>query len=112
MLVAHAEAYLPGGLSALAADAISEVIREDLPAATGRQALADRSVTVVIDGVSEVPDEIRRALQDKFRAPEAAGRGARILLLGRDVATVRSGPPIQPTTSCVRSGSVRPGAAP
>jgi hypothetical protein len=55
VLVAHAEAYLPGRLSALAADAISEVLREDLRAATGRQALADRDVTLVIDGVSEVP---------------------------------------------------------
>ena len=90
VLVAHAEANLPGRLSALAADAISEVLREDLPAATGRQALADRDVTLVTDGVSEVPDEIRRALGEEFRAPEAAGNGARIILLGRDMAAVRS----------------------
>ena len=90
VLVAHAEAYLPGRLSALAADAISEVLREDLPAATGRQALADRDVTLVIDGVSEVPDDIRRALGEEFRAPQAAGRGAQIILLGRDMIAVRS----------------------
>lgn len=90
VLVAHAEAYLPGRLPALAADAISEVLREDLPAATGRQALADRDVTLVIDGVSEVPDDIRRALGEEFRAPEAAGSGAQIILLGRDMAAVRS----------------------
>jgi hypothetical protein len=90
VLVAHAEAYLPGRLSALAADAISEVLREDLPAATGRQALADRDVTLVIDGVSEVPEDIHRALAEEFRAPVAAGKGAQIILLGRDMAAVRS----------------------
>jgi len=90
VLVAHAEAYLPGRLPALAADAISEVLREDLLAATGRQALADSEVTLVIDGVSEIPDEIRRALREEFRAPEAAGSGARIILLGRDMAAVRA----------------------
>lgn len=90
VLVAHAEAYLPARLSALVADAISEVLGEDLPAATGRQAMADRDVTLVIDGVSEVPDGIRRALEDEFRAPEAAGTGAQVILLGRDMAAVRS----------------------
>ena len=74
VLVAHAEAYLPGRLSALAADAISELIREDLPAASGRQALADKAVTLIIDGVSEVPDDIRLALADELRAPEPPAR--------------------------------------
>lgn len=94
VLVAHAEAYLPGRLSALAADAISEVLREDLPAASGRQALADRDVTLIIDGVSEVPDEIRQALREELRAPQAARRGARIVVLGRDMAAVRSVLPV------------------
>ena len=90
VLVAHAEAYLPGRLSALAADAISELIREDLPAASGRQALADKAVTLIIDGVSEVPDDIRLALADELRAPGATGHGMRTILLGRDLAAVQS----------------------
>jgi hypothetical protein len=90
VLVAPVEAYIPGCLPALAADAISEVLGEDLPAATGRQALADRDVTLVIDGVSEVPAEIRGGLQEELRAPQAAGRGSRIILLGRDLPAVRS----------------------
>lgn len=90
VLVAPAEAYIPGCLPALAAEAISEVVREDLPTATGRQALADRDVTLVIDGVSEVPAAIREGLREELRAPQAAGRGARIILLGRDLPTVRS----------------------
>ena len=55
VLLAHAEAYLPGRIDALAADAISEVVSVAMPTATGRQALADPTVTLVIDGVSEVP---------------------------------------------------------
>jgi hypothetical protein len=90
VLLAHAEAYLPGRLTALAAGAISEMIGEDLPAASGRQALGDRSVTLLIDGVSEVPEEVRRGLEEELRAPVAAGRGARIVLLGRDLAVLRA----------------------
>ena len=40
VLLAHAEAYLPGRIDALAADALSEVVSVAMPAATGRQALA------------------------------------------------------------------------
>jgi hypothetical protein len=90
VLLAHAEAYLPGRLSAMAADAISEVIGEDLPAAAGRQVLGDRAVTLLIDGVSEVPEEVRQGLEEELRAPIAAGRGARIVLLGRDLSVLRA----------------------
>lgn len=90
VLVASAEAYIPGCLPALAADAISEVIGEDFPAATGRQALADKDVTLIIDGVSEVPDEIQAGLREELRAPLAAGRGARCILIGRNRTVVQS----------------------
>lgn len=89
ILLAHAETYLPGRLEALAADALSDLLGEDLPTATGRQVLADRSVTLVIDGVSEVPTPVRDALHDDLAASVAAGRGARIVLVGRDVAVLR-----------------------
>ncbi|MBB4919115.1 ATP-binding protein [Streptosporangium saharense] len=89
VLLAHAETYIPGRLEALAADAVSDLLDEDLPFATGRQVLADRSVTLIIDGVSEVPASIRNALRDELRASVSAGRGARIMVLGRDVAALR-----------------------
>lgn len=90
VLLAHAETYLPGRLAALAADAISDLLAEDLPFATGRQALADSEVTVIIDGVSEVPTTVRDALHDDLIASTAAGRGARFILVGRDVAALRA----------------------
>lgn len=89
VLLAHAEAYLPGRLEALAAEALSNLLAEDLPFATGRQVLADRDMTLVIDGVSEVPASVRTALHEDLVAPVAARRGARIVLLGRDVAALR-----------------------
>ena len=90
VLLARAEAYLPGRLEALAADAMSEVLREELPSAAGRQALADKDVTLVIDGVSEVPAEMRQGLRTELLASLAAHRGARVVLLGRDVAVLRA----------------------
>jgi hypothetical protein len=89
VLLAHAETYLQGRLEALAADALSGLLGEDLPSATGRQVLADRCVTLVIDGVSEVPVPVRDALHDDLAASVAGGRGARIVLVGRDVAVLR-----------------------
>ncbi len=89
VLLAHAETYLPGRLEALAADAISDLLAQDLPFATGRQVLADREVTLVIDGVSEVPTSVRNAMHDDLLAPVAGRQGARILVLGRDIAALR-----------------------
>lgn len=89
VLLAHAETYLPGRLEALVADALSELLAEDLPSATGRQALADRDVTLIIDGVSEVPSSMRNSLHEDLLASLAARRGARIVLVGRDLAALR-----------------------
>lgn len=89
LLLAHAETYLPGRLEALAAEALSGVLGEDLPSATGRQVLADRDVTLIIDGVSEVPAPVRAALHDDLLASVAAGRGAHLIVVGRDVALLR-----------------------
>jgi hypothetical protein len=90
VLVAHAEAYLPGRLAALAADALAEVLQEDVATASGRQALADADVVMVIDGVSEVPQDFRRALGEDLRATLTSGQGARVVLLGRDIPALNA----------------------
>lgn len=90
VLLAHAEAYLPGRLEALAADAISAVIEEPVSTGTGRQVLEDPNVMFVIDGVSEVPDGVREALGNDLRAQVAAQRGSGFALVGRDIAAIRS----------------------
>lgn len=89
VIVAHAETYLPGRLEALVADAIADVLDQDVPALTGRQVLADDSALLVIDGASEIPAQVRAALADDLRTSVARGRGARVVLLGRDMAALR-----------------------
>ena len=103
VLLGHAEAYLPGRLPALAADAMSGVLSEPMPASTGRQALADPDATLVIDGVSEIPAALREALADELRATVASRRGASIVLVGRDVAALRA---TLPTSSHPKEFSV------
>lgn len=90
VVVAHAETYIPGRLDALVADAVSDTLGRAVPTLTGRQVLAESGAVVVIDGVSEVPEPVRAALAEDLRAPAAAGRGARLVLLGRELASVRS----------------------
>lgn len=90
VLLAHAEAYLPGRIAALAADALSDVLEEPIPTTTGAQALADAKVTLIIDGVSEVPWALRDALAEDLRALVASGRGAGVVVVGRDVAALRA----------------------
>jgi len=90
VLLAHAEAYLPGRLAALAADALSDLLDEPMPVATGVQALADPDVTLIIDGVSEVPGDLRKALAADLRSRVASGRGASVGVVGRDLASLRA----------------------
>lgn len=90
VVVAHAEAYLPGRLAAAVADAVSEVLGQSVPISAARQMLSDPAVIVVLDGVSEVPRELQMALADELRAPVASGAGAATILVGRDAAVLRS----------------------
>ncbi|MFE9292021.1 NACHT domain-containing protein [Streptomyces olivaceus] len=89
VITVHAESYLPGRLAALAADGLAAVLGEAFPTATGTQALSDATVTLVIDGASEIADPMRRALHQELLAPTSAGRGARLVLVGRDMAALR-----------------------
>lgn len=89
VVVAHAETYLPGRVDALAADALADVLGHDVPTLTGRQVLAERDATLVIDGVSEVPAPVRAALAEDLRVLVATGSGAHVVLLGRELGAVR-----------------------
>ena len=102
VVVAHAETYIPGRVDALVADAVSDVLGSEVPTLTGRQVLAETDTVVVIDGVSEVPEPVRSALAEDLRAPVAAGRGARLVLLGRGLAAVRSVLPASSAPSLFR----------
>jgi hypothetical protein len=90
VLVTHSETYLSGRLAASVADAATDLLGVPVPVSTGRQMMADPSVTLVIDGVSEVPRELRDALAVELRSPVARGAGAAVVLAGRDAAVLRS----------------------
>lgn len=88
VVLVHAEAYVASRLPSLVAAGLSEVVGRDLPTSTGRQALVDPDVTIVIDGVSEIPHQTREALAAELRPHTASGVGARILLVGRDLLSL------------------------
>ncbi|MFJ1764688.1 NACHT domain-containing protein [Amycolatopsis sp. NPDC088138] len=94
VLIGHAETYLEGRLDALVADSLSASVGRALPAITGRQLLNDSRAILVIDGVSEVPQLVRDRLRDEIRVLTATGTGARIALIGRDLAVLGSVLPV------------------
>lgn len=84
VVVCHAEAYLARRLDRLVADAVGNAVGRTLPRATGRQVLGDPSVTVIIDGVSEIPQQVRSELAAELRTHLSGGHGARVVGVGRD----------------------------
>lgn len=94
-IVVNAEAYLPGRIDSLVADAVSDVVDREVPTLTGRQALSEPSLILVIDGASEVPRSTRDELGEDLRAYIASRRWAKVVLVGRDAAAMRA---MLPTT--------------
>lgn len=84
VVVCHAEAYVARRLDRLVADAVGNAVGRTLPRAVGRQLLGDPSVTVVVDGVSEIPPQVRSELAVELRTHLAGGHGARVVGVGRD----------------------------
>lgn len=89
VLHCHAESFLPGRLDAMASDAISESLGREIPASAGRQALNDTRTVLAVDGASEVPPLLADALRADLHYLAQRSRAAKIILLGRDVATTR-----------------------
>jgi len=84
VVVCHAEAYLARRLDRLVADAVGNAVGRTLPRVVGRQVLGDPSVTVVLDGVSEIPQRVRSELAADLRPHLAGAHGARVVGVGRD----------------------------
>jgi hypothetical protein len=90
LICGHAESYVSGRLPDLVADALSIQVGRPLPTITGQQALADAGVTLVIDGASEIPAPMRNDLSEELRPIVTTPNGARVVLVGRDRATLTS----------------------
>lgn len=84
VVVCHAEAYLAQQFDRPVADAVGNAVGRTLPRVVGRQVLGDPSVTVVLDGVSEIPVQVRSELAGELRTHLAGAHGARMVEVGRD----------------------------
>ncbi|MGM7423945.1 hypothetical protein [Cellulosimicrobium sp. CpK407] len=105
VVVCHVEAYVANQLDRLVADAVGNMVGRELPRVVGRQTLADPSTTLVLDGVSEVPPDLRGALAGELRTHMAGGHRARVVLVGRDESACAS---VYPTS--VAAGRLFPQA--
>ncbi|WP_138414093.1 ATP-binding protein [Sinomonas gamaensis] len=84
VIVCHAEAYLARRLDRLVADAVGTAVGRALSRRVGRQVLGDPSVTVILDGVSEIPQQERSELAADLRAHLAGAHGSRVVGVARD----------------------------
>ncbi|MCO4253888.1 ATP-binding protein [Pseudarthrobacter cellobiosi] len=84
VVVCHAEAYLAQRLDRLVADAVGTAVGRTLSRGVGRQVLGDPSVTVILDGVSELPQQVRSELAADLRTHLAGAHGSRVVGVGRD----------------------------
>lgn len=89
VVVCRAEAYVPGYLGALVADALGFSIGTALPTYAGRKVLADPDAVVVIDGVSEIPAATLEHLAEDLKPVLNRPGFASIVLVGRDPALLR-----------------------
>lgn len=90
VIVAHAENYIPGRLSALIASGMNLHGYIGAHPAVGTAALADSDVTIAIDGVSEIPHTDRQELENELRQFLGANPRATMVLAGRETTTMRS----------------------
>lgn len=84
VVVCHAEAYLAQRLDRLVADAVGTAVGRTLSRRVGRQVLGDPSVTVILDGVSELPQQVRSELAAELRTHLAGAHRSRVVGVGRD----------------------------
>jgi hypothetical protein len=105
VVLVHAEAYVAGRLADLVTEGLSAIVDRPLPSTTGQQALSDPDVVLVIDGVSEVPVEMQQAIRLDLQPVVTSGSGARVVLVGRDLASLSS---VVPTSVPQRQLAVSP----
>ena len=81
-----AEGYIANRLDTLVAASIGQLVGREISSATARQVIADTAVTVVIDGVSEIPRPSQRSLRDELASMPMTA--ADIVLVGRDAVAL------------------------
>lgn len=90
VVVANAEAFIPGRLPALISNALAVVLGRPIGLAAGRAVLSDPSVIVVFDGAAEMTTDQRTAFADEVATRVSSLSSCRLLLVGRDPAVLNS----------------------
>lgn len=89
-ILLDAEDYIPGRLGALVSGGLNRFEYIGAYAAIGNAVLTDSTVTLLIDGVSEVPQPLRDSLKEEIRSLLAAAQRPKLILAGRDATVLRS----------------------
>ena len=84
VIVVEAEGYVSKRLGSLVARGINAPGFVGAYSATGLKALSDPAVTVIIDGVSEIPSDERAALEAELKQFIASDVRAKLVLAGRE----------------------------
>lgn len=90
VVIANAEAFIPGRLAALLSNGLATVLNRPIGLAAGRAILADPSVTVVFDGASEMTVDQRRSFVDELASRIQSPSACRAILVGRDPSVLNS----------------------
>lgn len=90
VVIANAEAFIPGRLAALLSNALAIVLGRPVGIAVGRAVLADRSVMIVFDGASEMTPGQRTAFTEELSTRIQSQHSCLTLLVGRDPAVLNS----------------------
>lgn len=90
LIAVNAEDYVENRLGSLVAHGLNSIEFVGAYSATGIEALKDPTVTLAIDGVSEIPKQPRDALGEDLRQLLATDSHVSVALAGRDAIALRA----------------------
>jgi hypothetical protein len=90
VVIANAEAFIPGRLAALVSNALALVLGRPVGLAAGRAALSDPSVMIIFDGASEMTSDQRTAFTEELATRIHSPISCLAVFVGRDPAVLNS----------------------
>ncbi len=90
LVIANAEAFIPGRLPALVSNAVTAVIDRPVGISVGRSIVGDPTATIVFDGAAEMTVDQRQAFANELAPLLQSTTACRAILIGRDAAVLNS----------------------
>ena len=90
LVIANAEAYIPGRLPALVSDSVAMLIDQPVGMSIGRAIVGDPTATILFDGAAEMTVDQRQAFADELTPLVHSSNAPRTILVGRDPAVLNS----------------------